>query len=81
MDMQKLVTFLMWCAIVNGALLIFGTVGCVIAPEFGYRLQAEWFELPQETVHAHIYLLLGLYKILWLAFNVAPYAALKIVAR
>jgi hypothetical protein len=81
MDMQKLVSFLMWCTIINGVLLVLGTAAGLCAPDLGLRLQAEWFRIPRETLHAHIYLILGLYKLLWLFFNVAPYAALKIVTR
>ncbi len=81
MDMRKLETSLMWWTIINGVLLVLGTAAVVFAPDLGFRLQAEWFRIPRETLHTHIYLILGLYKLLWLFFNVAPYAALKIVTR
>ena len=79
MDLQALTTFFMWCTIMNGGFLILWTSFVVIAPEFMYRTQSQWFPMPRETFNMVIYSLLGLYKILLLLFNLVPYVALLIV--
>ena len=82
MDMisiQALTTFFMWCTIINGALLILWTVMCGLAPDWVYRTQSKWFPISRETFNVVIYSFLGLFKIVFLAFNVVPYVALLIV--
>ena len=81
MDIQKLTAFLKWCTIINGALLILGIGSAILAPDLGYDLQSEWFQVSRETLNVATYSFLGLFKIFWLVFNVVPYAALLIVAR
>ena len=79
MDAQTLTTFFMWCTIINGGLLILWTVFCGFAPNLVYRTQSKWFPLPRETFNVVIYSFLGLFKILFLVFNLVPYVALLIV--
>ena len=81
MNLLQLKTVLMWCTIINGGLLILSIIGCIVAPDFGYSLQSAWFGVPRETINVVIYLFLGLFKILWLVFNLVPYLALVIVGR
>ena len=81
MDIRKLTAFLMWCTINNGTILILATLGCIVAPDFGYELQSQWFEVPRETLNVVVYSFLGVFKIFWLIFNLVPYVALLIVAR
>ncbi len=79
MDIQTLRTFVMWCTIINGALLVFWTTVCILAPDSVYRTQSKWFPIPRETFNVVIYSFLGLFKIVFLVFNVVPYVALLIV--
>ena len=79
MDIQILTTFFMWCTIINGVLLVLSTIMCILAPDLVYRTQSRWFPIPRETFNAAIYSFLGLFKILFLTFNVVPYMALLIV--
>ena len=79
MDLQTLTTFFMWCTIINGSLLILWTAFSVFAPDLVYRTQRKWFPIPRETFNIVIYLFLGLFKIIFLIFNVVPYVALLIV--
>ena len=81
MDMRKLTAFLMWCTIIDGAVLVFATLGCIWAPDLGYDLQSQWFDIPRETLNVVIYMFLGIFKICWLIFNLVPYLALLIVAK
>jgi hypothetical protein len=78
MDIQTLTTFFMWCTIINGGILILWTVFSVFAPDLVYRMQSKWFPIPRETFNVVIYSFLGLFKIVFLVFNVVPYVALLI---
>ncbi len=79
MDIQTLTRFFMWCTIINGGVFILWTVFCVFAPDLVYRTQRLWFPIPRETFDVVIYSFLGLFKIVFLVFNVVPYVALLIV--
>ena len=79
MDLQTLTSFFMWCTIIDGGLLIVWTVFSVRAPDLVYRTQSKWFPIPRETFNVVIYSFLGLFKIVFLVFNVVPYVALLIV--
>ena len=79
MDIQTLTRLLMWCTIINGALLALWTTMCIAAPDLVYRTQSKWFPIPRETFNVVIYSFLGLFKIVFLVFNLVPYVALLIV--
>ena len=79
MDIQTLTTLFMWCTIINGALLAFWALMCMLAPDLVYRTQSSWFPITRETFNVLIYSFLGFFKILFLIFNFVPYMALLIV--
>ena len=78
-DIQTLTTFFMWCTIINGALLVLWTIMFILAPNLVYRTQSKWFPVPRETFNLVMYLFLGLFKIIYLVFNLVPYVALLII--
>ena len=79
MDIQTLTTFFMWCTIINGGIFILWTVFIMFAPDLVYRMQSKWFPIPRETFNVVIYSFLGLFKIVFLVFNVVPYVSLLII--
>ncbi len=81
MSIQKLIDFLMWCTIINGALLILSTAAFISAPDLMYQIQGKLFPMPQETFTVVLYVFLGLFKIVWLIFNAVPYVAMRIVGK
>ncbi len=81
MDIQKLTTFLMWCTIINGALLILSIIMFVSAPDFMYSMQSQLFPMARETFNVVLYSFLGLFKIFFLVSNAVPYAALLIIEK
>ncbi len=81
MNIQTLTAFFKWCTMVNGTLLVLGIVVFMVAPGAGYQVQAIMFPLTQESFNAVMYASLGLFKILFLIFNIVPYAALRIVGK
>ena len=80
MDIRMLTGFFMWCTIINGALLVLWIGMCVAAPDLVYRTQSAWFPIPRATYDVVMYAFLGLFKIIWLVFNVVPLIALLIIA-
>ena len=79
MDIQTVTAFFMWCTIINGSLLALSGVMCILAPDFVYRTQRIWFPIPRETYNVVIYSFLGLFKMVFLVFNLIPYVALLII--
>lgn len=79
MDIQTLTDFFMWNTIINGGLLAFWTAMCLAAPDLVYRMQSRWFPIRRETYDVVIYGFLGLFKTVFIVFNVVPYLALLIV--
>ena len=79
MDIQTLTTFFKWCTIMNGGLLVLWTLMYILVPDLVYRTQNKWFPLPREIFNVIFYSFLGLFKIVFLYFNVVPYVALLIL--
>ncbi len=80
MDLQTFTSFFMWCTIINGGIFVVWTVFSLFARDFMYRVHSKWFSIPRETFEPVIYSFLGLFKIVYLVFNVVPYLALLSVA-
>jgi len=81
MDIQILTKFFMWCTIINGDLLVLSAIMCILVPDFIYRMHSKLFPMPRETFNVVIYSFLGLFKILFLVFNVVPYVALLLASK
>ncbi len=77
--MQLLTEFFMWCTIINGTLLLLWTIMLILMPNIVYRVQSLWFPMSRETFNVVMYSFLGLFKIIFLVFNVVPYVALLII--
>ncbi len=79
MTTATLANFLLWCAIVNYAILIIWFAAMIVARDAIYKLHSRWFNLTDERFDAFMYLGMAIYKILVLVLNVAPFIALKII--
>ncbi|NQT13687.1 MAG: hypothetical protein HQ582_13120 [Planctomycetes bacterium] len=79
MDIATAREFFMWCTILNGGLLIVSSLICALAGDWVYAKHSQWYPIPREAFNVVIYSLIGLFKILFLVFNLAPYLALVIV--
>jgi len=79
MDMAKLTSFFKWCTLMNGGLLVLWIALCSLAPDLVYATQSNFFPIPREAFDLMIYGFLGLFKLLFLIFNVVPYLALKLI--
>jgi len=80
MDIEKLTSFFMWCSMINGSLLIFWMSMCIVLPDTVYQLQSKWFPISRGHYNLVMYSLLGLFKFLFLIFNLVPFLALLIIS-
>jgi len=60
-------------------LLLLWTTFFIFAPDLVYRTQSKWFPIPRETFNVVMYSFIGLFKIVFIVFNVVPYIALLII--
>lgn len=81
MDIQRLKSFFLWCTILDGAILLLWTVVWTFAPDWLFGVQSRWFPLPKEAFMVAMYAFVGMFKILFLIFNVVPLIALAIIGR
>lgn len=79
MDMVNLTRFFKWCTLINGGLLVLWITLCTMAPDLVYATQSNLFPIPREAFDLLIYGFLGLFKLLFLIFNVVPYLTLRII--
>ena len=80
MDVQNLTIFFMWCTIINGGLFFFSVMMCMLAPDFVYGMQSKFFPIPRDSYNVVIYAFFGLFKVVFLVFNVVPYVTLLIIS-
>ena len=79
MELQTLTSVFMWMTIINAGLFVYWATFCVFAPGWVYRMQSRWFPIPREKFDVVIYAFLGMFKIMFIVFNLVPYLALLIV--
>lgn len=79
MEMQMLTDFFKWCTILNGALLVFSWCMLLCVGDLVYRIHSKWVPMSREAFNVVIYSFFGVFKLIWIAFNVVPYVALLIV--
>jgi hypothetical protein len=80
MSLYDLRDILAWCTIINGAVLLVWLFLSAFASDWMYALQSRWFPLERAAWNKAVYLISGLYKILWLTFNLVPFIAASLAA-
>lgn len=80
MTIDILTSVLGGCSVINGALLLISSLYLHLAGDSAYRIQRSLFPVSREQFSMTAYRFLGLYKLLWIFFNVVPYVSLKWVA-
>ncbi len=81
MDIQMILKVLLWCTIINYAILIIWFAALLFAGNFLFRLYSRWFELTRVQVNLMMYGAMALYKMGVLLLNAVPLIALWIVSR
>ncbi len=79
MNIQKVTSFFMWCTIINGVLLVFSLIIGTAGLDWAYSSQGRLFPISREVFNVAYYSFLGLYKMIWIFFNVVPFVALLII--
>ena len=79
MSIEKIHDFLLWSTAINFGLLLFSVIVVVTTKDYIYKLHGQIFDLEKEQITLSLYLILGIYKILILVFNVVPLIAIKII--
>jgi len=79
MEIHTIRAFFMWCTIMNGVLLLLSGMICAFAGGWVYRVQSRWYPVTRDTFNVVIYSFIGLFKMLFLMFNLVPYIALVIL--
>ena len=80
MTIDQLRDFLLWCTVINIAILIFWWLMFMLAHDFVYKMHSKWFKIPLEKFDAIHYKAMAFYKLAIFLFNLVPYIALTIVA-
>lgn len=70
---------LLWCTVINYALLVVWFLLTALPHEWLHRLWGRWFRLTAEQFDAINFTGIVLYKLGILLFNLVPYVALRIV--
>lgn len=80
MPQAQLTDLLGWCSLINGLLLLVSSLYLSQAGNQAYQIQRRLFAITRDQFTVLAYGFLGLYKLLWLVFNIVPYLALKLIA-
>ena len=80
MNPRLLSDFLLWCTIINYAVLLLWFAVFALARDWMFRLHGRWFHLSVPQFEALHYGGMAVYKIGILLLNLVPYVALQIVA-
>ena len=79
MNLETARDFLLWCTVINYAVLILWFFVFKFAHDWVYRLHNRWFRLPVEQFDVFHYAGMSIYKMSIFLFNLVPYVALCIL--
>jgi len=79
MNIEAVRNALLWCTVINVAMLVVWSLLWALPHEWIYRLTSRRFRLTAEQFDAINFAGIVLYKLGILFFNLAPYVALRIV--
>lgn len=80
MTIDALQTFLGWCAVINGSILLLWFMMFVLAHDWIYGIHGKWFRLSKERFDEIHYKSMSYFKLSIFLFNLAPYLALHLIA-
>jgi hypothetical protein len=81
MNQDFLSEFLLWCTILNYAILLLWFAAFSLGHEWMFQLHERWFRLTVAQFDALHYGAMAAYKVGIVLLNLVPYIALNIVAR
>lgn len=80
MEVEAVRSVLLWCIVINYAILLFWWGVFVLAHDWLYRLHTRWFRLSVEQFDSAHYTAMAVFKLGIFLLNLSPYLALLIVA-
>ena len=81
MSIEAARDFLLWCTVINYAVLLVWFLFFIFLHDWIYRLHIRWFRLSVEQFDTLHYGGMAIYKVGILLLNLVPYVALLIVSR
>lgn len=79
MTIEMMRQFFGWITLINLVLFIFTAVMCMTMRGLIQRMHGKMFGLSDEAINAFLYGYLGIYKIVFITFNLVPWIALTIM--
>ena len=79
MTLETLRSFLAWCTVVNGAVLLLWWLGFVLARDWILRLHGKWFRLSAEGFDDAHYRAMAHFKLAIIFGNLTPYLVLRLL--
>ncbi|MBC8378097.1 MAG: hypothetical protein H8E62_02895 [Planctomycetes bacterium] len=79
MTISEIRDFLMWCSVINVALMILLFLILWLGRSWVYKMHSKMFPITEQQFNVIIYSFLGVYKLLVYMFNIIPYIAVSIV--
>jgi hypothetical protein len=80
MYMEALRAFFGWMTLINLGIFILSTVLCIALRRIIQCMHGRMFGLEAGSINAFLYGYIGLYKILFIVFNLVPWIALVIMS-
>lgn len=81
MNIELIRNFLLWCTIINYAVLMVWFLAYVFAHEWMRQIHGRWFRMTNEHFDMIHYSGMALYKVGILLLNLVPYVALTIAVK
>jgi hypothetical protein len=79
MSLEVLRSFLLWCTVINYAILLIWFLVFMLARDWIERVHGRWFRMSGDRFDILHYAGMSVYKIGILLFNLVPYIALCII--
>jgi hypothetical protein len=76
MTIEVIRSFLLWCTVINHAVLLVWFLVFVFAHDLMLRIHGRWFRMSREQFDGLHYAGMAVYKVGILLFNLVPLAAL-----
>lgn len=81
MDIDRVRRFLLWCTVINYAIILIWFLFFILAHDWMYLLHNSWFHMSVEQFDMIHYGGMAIFKIGIILFNLVPYIALRISQR
>ena len=81
MTIEAARTFLLWCTVIDYAVLLVWFLVFIFAHDWIQRLHGRWFRLSSEQFDALHYVGMSIFKIGIILFNLVPFIVLSVLGR